>query len=212
MQTLADLGWVGLGLSLLAALDVAGRGGARARRAPRDRGLPWDAERVGLATLAAVALVFGLHSAIDWTWFVPGNVVPALLCAGWVASRATLRERLGAGARAGAARLAPARRGAAALVLRDRASWRPGARCSPCAPRTRRTPRSSALEQGALAAAASIAQIAHDRNPLSVEPLFELAAIEQAAGPRRGARARSSRRSTSSPPTRRPGAGSGSSG
>ena len=74
----------------------------------RDRGLPWDAERVGLATLAAVALVFGLHSAIDWTWFVPGNVVPALLCAGWVASRATLRERLD-----GARQPAPRRRRAA---------------------------------------------------------------------------------------------------
>ena len=97
MQTLADLGWVGLGLSLLAALAwliAAVRVSAcvAATAAP-----PWDAERVGLATLACVVVVFGVHSTIDWTWFVPGNVVPALLCAGWVASRATLRERLAAG-------------------------------------------------------------------------------------------------------------------
>ena len=38
------------------------------------------------------------------------------------------------------------------------------------------------LEQGQYDAAASIAGIAHDRNPLSVDPLFELAAIEQARG------------------------------
>ena len=35
---------------------------------------------------------------------------------------------------------------------------------------------------GALPAAASIARIAHERNPLAVDPLFELAAIEQAQG------------------------------
>ena len=38
------------------------------------------------------------------------------------------------------------------------------------------------LDQGQPDAAASIAQIATDRNPLSVDPLFELAAIEQARG------------------------------
>ena len=68
----------------------AGAGGDAAARC----GLPWDAERVGLATLAVVVIVFGVHSAIDWTWYVPGNAVPALLCAGFVASRTTLRERL----------------------------------------------------------------------------------------------------------------------
>jgi len=38
------------------------------------------------------------------------------------------------------------------------------------------------LEQGGLDAAASIAAIAHDRNPLSPEPLWELAYIEQQRG------------------------------
>jgi tetratricopeptide (TPR) repeat protein len=38
------------------------------------------------------------------------------------------------------------------------------------------------LDQGAFEPAASIAQIAVDRNPLSVDPLFELAAIQQARG------------------------------
>ena len=95
VQTLSDLGWVGLAVSLLAA-GAWLTGAARVVGIPRrDRGLPWDAERIGLATLATVAIVFGLHSAIDWTWFVPGNVLPALLAAGWVVSRTTLRERIG---------------------------------------------------------------------------------------------------------------------
>ena len=61
-QTLADLGWAGLALSLL-ALGLWGGAAARVLGLrPRDRGLPWDAERVGMATLVAVALVFGVHS------------------------------------------------------------------------------------------------------------------------------------------------------
>jgi tetratricopeptide (TPR) repeat protein len=38
------------------------------------------------------------------------------------------------------------------------------------------------LDQGAFGPAVSIAQIAVERNPLSVDPLFELAAIQQARG------------------------------
>jgi tetratricopeptide (TPR) repeat protein len=38
------------------------------------------------------------------------------------------------------------------------------------------------LDQGAYEPAASIAQIAVDRNPLSIDPRFELAAIQQARG------------------------------
>ena len=38
------------------------------------------------------------------------------------------------------------------------------------------------LSEGAPDAAADVAGIAHDRNPLSVEPLFQLAAIEEVRG------------------------------
>ena len=61
---------------------------------PRDRGLPWDAERVGMAALVAVALVFGVHSAIDWTWFVPANALCGLIAAAWVIARPPLRTRM----------------------------------------------------------------------------------------------------------------------
>ena len=93
-QTLADLGWVGLGLSLLALVLWGWARGPRARLRPRDRGLPWDAERVGMAALVAVALVFGVHSAVDWTWFVPANALCGLIAAAWVVARPPLRTRM----------------------------------------------------------------------------------------------------------------------
>src|SRR5439155_13600710 len=95
VQTLADLGWVGLALSLFAAgawLYAAARVIGLRRR---DRGLRWDAERVGMAALGVVVLEFGVHSTVDWTWFVPANAAAAMLCAGWVAGRLPLVARLG---------------------------------------------------------------------------------------------------------------------
>ena len=94
IQTLADLGLIGVGLSLLAAaawLAAAVRvdrpAPARPRAALRPR-----ADR-GADAWPRSSIVFAVHSLIDWTWFVPGNAVVALLCAGWVAGRPGLRER-----------------------------------------------------------------------------------------------------------------------
>jgi hypothetical protein len=179
VQTLADLGWVGLGLSLLAAIAwlVAMVRVLGIRR--RDRGLPWDAERVGLATLAAVALLFGIHSTIDWTWFVPANVVPALICAGFVASRSTLRERLGEPPPApakGFTRLGLAT-AALVVVIALAGAW---SAVQPVRSANAMDEAAKATDAGALPRAASIAQIAHDRNPLAVDPYFQLASIERA--------------------------------
>ena len=97
VQTLADLGLVGLGLSvalLIAWLVSAARTtGLYPRRLRRGRdGSPdprreWDAERAAFTALALMALVFGMQSAIDWTWFVPGPAAMALVAAGYVAGR-----------------------------------------------------------------------------------------------------------------------------
>ena len=184
VQTLADLGWVGLGLSLFAlfAWLVAVARVIGLRRG--DRGLPWDAERVAMATLALVAIIFGVHSTIDWTWFVPGNVVPALLCAGWVASRTPLRERL-AGNEPVTTRPAVAlRRATAALVLVIGlvASW---AALQPVRALNAEDAAYDRLARGELAQAAAIAQIAHERNPLALEPLFDIAAFAEARGDQR---------------------------
>lgn len=88
-QTLADLGVIGLAVNavLLALWAGAALRTLKLRRPGRLRA---DPERAGLLTLAAIVLVFGVHSLIDWTWFVPGTAVPALLCAGWLAGRGPL--------------------------------------------------------------------------------------------------------------------------
>ena len=198
VQTLSDLGWVGIGVSLLAALAWALAAARAVGLRRRDRGLPFDAQRVGLWTMVALVIVFGVHSAIDWTWFVPGNVVPVLLCAGWVAGRGPLRSWLpGAAPKEEtivveeergrlASRLprwspSPARIAFALLALAAAllASW---AAYQPVRSVHAGDEALERLERRAFEPAVSIAQIAVDRNPLAVDPLFELAAIQQARG------------------------------
>ncbi len=226
-QTMADLGWAGLALSLVALLLWGWAALRTAGMRPRDRGLPWDAERVGMATLIAIALVFGVSSLVDWTWFVPANALMGLLAAAWVIARPPLRTRLGDAALAAAEPVAtsdslrdggplwapPASEPAPALAdvagpgalpvadagWRRRAPfpWLPaaaavliGALALTAAWSAFQPVRAlhagdvaiDRLERGETAAAASIAEIAHDRNPLSPEPLWELGYIEQQRG------------------------------
>jgi hypothetical protein len=225
-QTLADLGWAGLALSLLALGLWAWAAMRAAGLRPRDRGLPWDAERVGIVTLLVVALVFGIHSAVDWTWFVPANALAGLLAAGWVAARVPLRTRLEASAMAAATAPAatPRRRDAGPLWAPPEEAAPPvadvaGPGALPVAEAEWRRRRDvpwgalagavvvlalaltagwatyqpvrslhagdiaiDRLEQGQLDAAVSVAKIAHERNPLSPEPLWELGYIEEQRG------------------------------
>ena len=88
-QTLADLGLVGLLLSmLLAGAWIASAwhttGGLRVRSTP---GPAESAERIGLLTMVTVVVIFAVHATFDFDWFVPGAMMIALLCAGWVAGR-----------------------------------------------------------------------------------------------------------------------------
>ena len=73
-QVMADLGWFGLVVSLAATLawllSAAGVVGLRRR----DRGLTWDAERVGMAGLAVTALVFGAAAPVTAS-FVNGRQI-----------------------------------------------------------------------------------------------------------------------------------------
>ena len=103
VQTLADLGLVGLALSLialaawlLAALRAIGATprstvGQRFllgdRRVNRDRAPMWTDERIAVTALFLVALSYGLQSAFDWTWFVPAPTAMGLIAAGYVAGR-----------------------------------------------------------------------------------------------------------------------------
>jgi hypothetical protein len=212
VQTLADLGLVGLlvALALFAAwLTAAGRATHPFNR--RWSGWRWrpvagaarrySAERVGLLTMVCLVATFGVHSFVDWTWYVPGLACTALLCAGWVAGRGPLSDTLAAtGAPADGP---PSRQGdrvpssprlhlpslheigplrvciAAAVVvvalLAAWAEWQPQ--------------RSVDASNEALAlvarnptAALAAAHTAVSRDPLSAEALLTLAAVQQGVG------------------------------
>lgn len=188
-QTLADLGLIGMGISvalLLAWLLAAARAiGVRPRKAE-------SPERIGLMTLAATAIAFGVHSAVDWTWFVPGTAVTGLLCAGWVAGRGPLDEPPGpppALPRGRAGWMAARTRAAlAALVVVAGLAgawtiWQPqrSVDASDAA--------LDALDAGHLQAAAADAERSADVNPLSIDPLLTLAAVQTAAHEPAAARA-----------------------
>lgn len=184
VQTAADLGIVGLAvtLALLAAWLAAAVRTTGPWRGPGAR--PATAERVGLLTLLAVVVAFGFHSLIDWTWFVPGTLAPALLCAAWVAGRGPSAERPAEAGSAGArlrSRIAsPARLLAVALIigLAATAAWSARA---PQRALDRVDEALAALAEGETERARALALEAADTDPLSVEPLFARAEIERTA-------------------------------
>lgn len=197
VQTAADLGLLGLLASLaffvaflLGALRACGVHLVRARRPKLELASPTP-ERMGLLTLLAVVVVFGVHSFVDWTWFVPGTALPAMLAAGWLAGRGpsdvepvaeprSLRVRLREGLRSRTRALAAAAVLIAALCAAW-AAWQPyrsvqaGNEALAALEDRQRDPK-------ALDRARELAGTARDRNPLSVEPLFEIAVIETVAG------------------------------
>jgi len=198
LQTLADLGLVGLGVSLvaLAAWLVAAATTLHLRRgrivAPDDR---WPAERIGLAAIALVAVVFGVHSALDWTWFVPAVAMTGLFCAGWVAGRGAI------GVRDPLAGVQPLEAVRPALPRRPRLYGRLvlavpvlalalASSLAVSAPWRSREKGDRSLElvaEGDYAGARSAAERAKDLDPLSPQPYFDLAAVEDAEGDERAA-------------------------
>jgi hypothetical protein len=234
VQTLADLGIVGLALAL--ALLAAWLAAAGRATHPFNRGwTPWRAwrglrgaspherpgwhrlsdsdarrytpERIGLLSMLCVVIVFGVHSLVDWTWYVPGNACVALLCAGWLAGRGPLAatprrrraplaapawiaeedpgrsRRLAQRARhVGAVRAGLAAAAILAVLLAAWAQWQPQ--------------RSEDARQEALtllasnpAGARAAATRAVSRDPLSAEALFTLADVQSVSGARSQARA-----------------------
>ncbi len=43
-----------------------------------------------MLSMLCLVVVFGVHSLVDWTWYVPGDAFVALVCAGWLAGRGPL--------------------------------------------------------------------------------------------------------------------------
>jgi len=221
VQTLADLGAVGAALALallLAWMAAAGRAThpfdrrwsawrswlqPRAGARPGWRGMEGRAlrrytpERIGMLTMLCVVIVFGVHSFVDWTWYVPCVACSALLCAGWLAGRGPLATggepapeagghspaeepaptgaRVAPRARPSYVRLAVAACAVVAAVLAAWSQWQPQ--------------RSVNASQEALAlvarnptAALADARTGVARDSLSVQALFTLATVQQAAG------------------------------
>jgi O-antigen ligase len=217
VQTLADLGVVGLVLTLallLAWMAATGRAthplnrrwsswrewmqlraGARPgwRRVGEDDLALYTPERIGLLTMLCLVVVFGVHSLVDWTWYVPGDACVALICAGWLAGRGALAAipqgeahvfasdahkadatgrwpRLGAG-------LDPVRACtiAAVIVAALLAAW------SQWQPQRSEDARQEALALLASnrTAAEAAANRAVSRDPLSAEALFTLADVQK---------------------------------
>ena len=204
-QTMADLGVLGVivtSLLLLAwiaaalrttalvprRLETLGRSRDEAARpAPRR---DWDGERIGLVALSLVAVVFGLQSVIDWTWFIPGPMAMALVAAGFVAGRGPAHALAGVEPRApepSPARPSTVRIVAAASVvlcglLVAWAVWQPEAS-------DRATNEALRLsEEGSYDEALAKAQDAADMNPLAPGPYLVAAAIDTTAGREAAAR------------------------
>jgi hypothetical protein len=203
LQTLADLGILGLAVSLIALVIwlLAVRATLALRRG-NVFGVDWSVERVGLATLAIVTVVFGVHSALDWTWFVPAVAMTALFSAGWVAGRGPLGAS-GVRAEAGGAAAAvppleavrPSRprgpelkrRAPAAVALIAVAAVTALAIAQPWRAEQKGEDALRLAVAGDVTAAREAAEKAKDLNPLSVQPYFELATVEEAAGDTDGA-------------------------
>ncbi len=182
-QTLADLGLVGLGVSLLLL-------GAWLLAAARSTGLfprqaQWSPDRIALVALALMAIVFGIQSAIDWTWFVPGPAAMAFVAAGFVAGRGPARDP-----DAGPAPAAPPARaasspapprlfaGAAVLLAALLCAW---AIWQPESADRATTDGLELSTQGDANAALDELDSAADANPLSAEVLLVRAAVETQA-------------------------------
>jgi cytochrome c-type biogenesis protein CcmH/NrfG len=187
VQTFADLGIVGLVLTL-ALLVAWGRAAARPL-SPRAR---WQsltpaqvAERQGLVALAVIVVVFGVQSALDFTFFFPGVTIPALLCAGWLAGRGPLlspvgwrREPRAIWDRPGAGLLVTLL--LAAVLAGAWIVWQPLRSANALS-----TAEAATSNPVAFAAADSAA----GSDPLSIEPLLELSSLYQGVKDNSAARA-----------------------
>jgi hypothetical protein len=227
VQTLADLGLVGLALSLallVSWMAAAGRAThpfnrrwtswrawreLRSGSRPSWRRIaePYTPERIGMLSMLCLVVVFGAHSLIDWTWYVPGCAIAALLCAGWLAGRGSLRTPAPPAASNGSPQdggrrnsherqptvasgrhplLATIERlgyvrvslAAAVIVAALLAAW------SEWQPQRSEDARQQALALLARdpAAAAAAADAAVSRDPLSAEALMTLAKVQQVRG------------------------------
>jgi hypothetical protein len=133
-------------------------------------------ERVGLLTLVAAVIAFGVQSTVDWTWFIPGVAVPALICAGWLAGRGPLDRPVGRRP-SRVKRLRTPALGAAATALVAVLVLGAWAMLGPLRAQSADAAAITALSNRNASAAISDARTAANSDPLSVDPYRILAQI-----------------------------------
>jgi hypothetical protein len=190
VQTLADLGLVGIALTLAllgAWMVAAGRATHPCnRRWSRWRWravqLPYSPERIGLLSMLCIVIAFGLHSLVDWTWYVPGTAFVGLICAGWLAGRGAIEAPVSASPdqwrHLMPNRITPLRAAVAcativAALLAAWSQWQPqrsyeAAQEAPTLPNA--------------GAALAEAHTAISRDPLSLTAMLTLASVQEAFG------------------------------
>jgi tetratricopeptide (TPR) repeat protein len=129
--------------------------------------------------LVVFVVTFGVHSAIDWTWFVPGVALPALFTAGWLCGMPIPGES-GAVPRRGP--LGPIPRWAAVGGLVAVALIAALMTIQPLRSSNRSEDALALAAQGNYSAARQKLREAHDIDPLAIQPFFDTAAVESAAG------------------------------
>jgi hypothetical protein len=134
------------------------------------------AERAGLITLLATVVIFGISSLIDWTWFVPGVAVPALVCAGWLAGRGPIDAPVGRARDRRRLATSPgiAAAGLGVVAATIAAAWFVW---QPLHSENAFNAAISAMSDGNSGAALADAQSAAGANPVAVEPLWEQSEI-----------------------------------
>jgi Tfp pilus assembly protein PilF len=135
-----------------------------------------------------VVLIYGLHSLVDWTWFIPGDGAVALVCAGWLAGRGALgapeARRRRPRSLTGSPGLAMAMLAIVALLVAG--AWEVAA---PLRSAHADGAAIGALTRGDSGGALTDARRAVAADPLALDPLYELSSIYLARGNPPAARA-----------------------
>jgi hypothetical protein len=177
-ELLSGLGAIGLLLGLV-LVGLWLRAGARAIGLARgDRSGASTPERSALIALGGVALAFGAHAAVDWTFFIPGTAVVGLIAAGYLAGHGpngepSPRPRPGGDWTPGSLAVA----GTLVLVAVATA-W---ALLGPYRSDRAVDNTYAALSSGHISQARADAHDAQAADPRSLEALFALATVENAA-------------------------------
>lgn len=190
-QTLADGGWLTLGLQilfgitwLLAALRAVGAWGPL-------RGRRHDPEHQATAAMVAAVGAFGVTAVVDWSWFIPALTVPIALFVGWVAGRGLERayETSEPAEPVVRTRAWWASRGPVLALLVVATAGMVMSLVQPWRAERLQDDALIALDAGDLAKAEDLARQAADANPLTPRPIYALAQVRVAQDKQAEARA-----------------------